>query len=219
MPPQQTPNQEVFAQAVKQYQSAQRITDDGILGPTTWKHIRAELPAARNNPNSSKGGAAPWIVVARGELGTKEFAGDKHNPRVIEYLKTTGSWWSTDETPWCSGFVNWVMQQAGYTGTNSAKAISWLTWGKKVSEPVLGAIGVISYGGGKGHVGFVVGTQGKNVLLLGGNQSNQVSINRTPVSKFSAFVVPQDYEAQSAAPTVEGSEKGVHQDLSYESTR
>jgi uncharacterized protein (TIGR02594 family) len=94
---------------------------------------------------------------AKGELGTAEIEGSKHNPRVLEYLHTTGSWWRDDETAWCSGFVNWTTVHSGIGGTNSARALSWTGYGQTLNNPAVGSIGVIDWGGGKGHVGFVAG--------------------------------------------------------------
>ena len=125
-------------------------------------------------------------------------AGSKHNPKIIEYHSTTGGF-NSDETPWCSSFVNWVMKKAGYGGTNSAMAISWAKWGQKIDQPAYGAIGVIDWDGvagpgWKGHVGFVVGMKGNSVLMLGGNQSNAVNVKAFGTSLMIAYVYPSGFE-------------------------
>jgi peptidoglycan hydrolase-like protein with peptidoglycan-binding domain len=44
LPPQQTPNQEGFTRAVRQYQSRfPRLVVDGIIGPNTWRQLRADM--------------------------------------------------------------------------------------------------------------------------------------------------------------------------------
>lgn len=117
-----------------------------------------------------------WITIAKRELGTEEIIGGS-NSRIEEYLRTTGKN-TTDETPWCSAFVNWVMSQAGYKGTNSALAHSWADWGDPVAPGTLGSIVVFTRGKG-GHVGFCVGYDSRtgNIKLLGGNQSDKVRIS------------------------------------------
>ncbi len=71
-----------------------------------------------------------WLTIARGELGVKEKAGKEANPRIIEYFEAAGSNVSSDEVAWCSAFMCWVMEQAGYPSTNNAAARSWLKYGK-----------------------------------------------------------------------------------------
>jgi len=96
-----------------------------------------------------------WMEIAKKEIGQKEIAGKDNNARIVQYHSTTTLKATKDETPWCSSFVNWVMTQSGYKGTNSASAFSWKSWGKRVSEPCSGAIAVFDHGKGAGHVGFV----------------------------------------------------------------
>ena len=79
----------------------------------------------------------PWLEIAEREQGVAEVPGAGDNPRVVDYLMSTtlGSLENqNDETPWCSAFVNWCMEQAGIKGTNSAWARSWLDWGKEPEE-------------------------------------------------------------------------------------
>jgi|GEM_PF-1920779 len=154
------------------------------------------LGSSSTNNAESEVDKLPWMEIAKGELGVTEIAGANHNPRIIEYHGTTTLKATTDETPWCSSFVNWCMTQANITGTNSASALSWKNWGTKLVKPVYGCIGVIDRGGGKGHVGFVVGKNSKgDIILLGGNQSNKVQQSTYPNNKnnFVAFVYPTGY--------------------------
>lgn len=149
------------------------------------------------------GSPAPpgWVSVATEEVGVKEKAGKKrHHGRIVEYHATTTLQAQDDETPWCSSFVNWVMKETGYSGTGSALALSWSTWGDEIAKPALGSIGVIDWGKqdakkkGKGHVGFVVGRTAKgSLVLLGGNQSD--SVTRTAFARkfFVSFRVPKGF--------------------------
>lgn len=125
--------------------------------------------------------------IALHEIGVQEQNGSKHNPRIIEYHGCTSLKATADEIPWCAAFVNWCLRVAGVVGTNSARARSFLTWGVPVSltEAQRGDIVVLSRGNNisEGHVGFYTGCKDNNVLLLGGNQSNRVSISTFPLSK------------------------------------
>jgi uncharacterized protein (TIGR02594 family) len=73
---------------------------------------------------------------------------------------------------------------AGFPGTGNASARSWLEWGGvSLDFPVYGCVVVLwrgSKNGALGHVGFFVGMQGPKLLLLGGNQGNEVSIRPYP---------------------------------------
>lgn len=118
----------------------------------------------------------PWLKIARAELGQKEFMpGD--NPRIVEYHSVTALKASDDETPWCSSFVSWCLEKSGILSTRNAWARSYLSWGDKLDKPRLGCIVVFSRGTTSGHVGFFLGETVDSIKLLGGNQSNAVTIS------------------------------------------
>jgi len=139
--------------------------------------------------------------IAMKELGTAEIFGDSHrnggdNVRIVEYHAATSLRAQSDEVPWCASFVNWCLKKASLSGTNSARARSFLTWGVTVSleKAERGDIVVLSRNDARGshrnggtnaqfgHVGFFAGQEGKSVLILGCNQSNKVSISPYPTS-------------------------------------
>jgi len=137
-----------------------------------------------------------WFSLAEEEKDTSEVAGDEDNPRIIEYLKSV-SWPKEfklhDEISWCSAFVNFCMLSAGETGTNSAAARSWLRWGQHLKNPRFGCVVVMRRGTGwQGHVGFWIGTKGKNMVVLGGNQGNKVCIASFPESSLLGYRWPND---------------------------
>lgn len=126
-----------------------------------------------------------WVEIARKEIGVKEIKGRKHNPRILEYWNTAFSaigqkpWYRDDETPWCGGFIGYVMAEAGlkhHIPKMFPRAAEWLNVGTYLHKPAYGCIVVFSRRGG-GHVGIVVG-QDKygNLMVLGGNQGDMVSI-------------------------------------------
>lgn len=175
------------------------------IGDSEWvsgDFIKEGKPA-KVSTGKGKGPKPSWISIAEGEIGQKEIKGAKHNKRVLEYHSTTGKF-GTDEVPWCASFANWVMGKAGKGGTGSALAMSFKNYGKKLKKPAYGSLAVFSYGGGKGHVGFVVGKQGSRLLVLGGNQSDSVKISSFSTSKIVAYVVPGDYEVPAEAYNLDG---------------
>jgi uncharacterized protein (TIGR02594 family) len=126
----------------------------------------------------------PWMEFALREYGIRQVSGRGRTVNVTAYLKATGVGQSSDETPWCSAFVNWCMLMAGFPGTKQASARSWLEWGQPLDFPVYGCVTVLwrgSRNSSLGHVGLFVGFYGDSLLLLGGNQGRAVSVR--PYSK------------------------------------
>ena len=140
----------------------------------------------------------PWLKIARQELGVAEKPGATHNPRIIEYLKSTtlGSPENQqDETPWCSAFVNWVLQKAGVEPrTNSAWARSWLNWGVATDNPIPGTIAVFSRGQNAGHVAFYLDEDEDRIKVLGGNQGNAVSVAWYPRTALLGYREPEGWQ-------------------------
>jgi uncharacterized protein (TIGR02594 family) len=127
----------------------------------------------------------PWMKYAIAEVGVKEVPGDSDNPRVVEYLKTVG--FSKDSTEWCSAFVNWCMKCAGAErtlaetkrkGVSAAGAKSWMAWGLPIASPRFGTITVLNRppDPASGHVAFYIGEYSDQLLLLGGNQKEEVRV-------------------------------------------
>lgn len=121
-----------------------------------------------------------WMARARREIGVKERAGAAHHPRILEYHNATRLHADADEVPWCSAFACWVMEQSGIASPRSAAARSWLKWGRPLLLPQPGCVVVLERPTadhpGSGHVAFYVGQQDGKLLLLGGNQANQVCV-------------------------------------------
>lgn len=120
----------------------------------------------------------PWIKYARAQIGVREIKGPKHNSIIVQMwkmIKRGGI--KDDETPWCAAFVGACLEAVGVTSSRFESASSYLEWGVKCPF-IYGAIAVIKRTGGSGyHVGFVVGVSARgNVLILGGNQGDTVSI-------------------------------------------
>ena len=134
----------------------------------------AELKQPQNNDPS-------WLRLAISELGQREVKGPSHNARIIGYHQTTRLAAKTDETPWCSSFMSWIMIEAGYVSTRSAAASSWKEYGVACSQ-VRGAIAVFKRTGGH-HVGIIAGVGNGHLWILGGNQGDAVSIAKYPTAR------------------------------------
>jgi len=137
----------------------------------------------------------PWLVHAWAELGQREIAGPRSNPRIVDYIRRSGHpSLADDSTAWCAAFVGACLERAGISGTGSLMARSYLDWGLATVEPEPGTIAVLSRGPDPrfGHVGFVVGLTEANVILLGGNQSDAVTVEAFPLGRLLALRRPSE---------------------------
>jgi len=135
----------------------------------------------------------PWMAHAQGELGTEEVPGPGDNPRIVEYHMACDDTVTDDEVAWCSSFVNWCMMQSGIERTRSRAARSWMGWGSGLLVPCYGCVGVIwreAIDSWKGHVGFVVDQTDSHIVMLGGNQGNEVSVRRYAKGRLLGYRMP-----------------------------
>lgn len=121
-----------------------------------------------------------WMETARTLIGVKEIAGPQHSKPIMSWLAKLRAWWTDDETPWCGVFVAHVMQANNLPfPKNWMRAKAWSDYGSRLLPERIapGAILVFERKGG-GHVGFYVGEDDLCYHVLGGNQSNMVTISR-----------------------------------------
>lgn len=141
-------------------------------------------------------GDPDWLADAFLEIGVREIAPDD-SPRIVEYHQHTSLGATNDETPWCSSYCCYVIDNAGFTSTNSAAAQSWLRWGRVIDTPERGCIviferldedgNIIPH---RGHCGFWLGEDETNVWVLGGNQKNRVSVDTYPRARVLGYRWP-----------------------------
>ncbi|MEM6381429.1 MAG: TIGR02594 family protein [Pseudomonadota bacterium] len=145
-----------------------------------------------------------WLEQAQLHLGTKEWAGARHNPAIVAFFKLAGfPGFRDDETPWCAAFANAVLKQAGHVGTGKLTARSFLKWGRALYTPERGAVAVFRRGRStwQGHVGFVVGSTATHLDILGGNQSDAVTCSAYPRSKLLGLRWPASVPTQTELRT------------------
>ncbi|CAB5220252.1 TIGR02594, TIGR02594 family protein [uncultured Caudovirales phage] len=156
-----------------------------------------------------------WMAVAKSYLGTREGPGAANNPVVVELFKLAGHpEVKDDETAWCAAFVGGVLAKAGLSGSRLLNARSYETWGQALPQnvPVYGCVGVKKRAGGQawqGHVGFVVGASASQIILLGGNQGDSVSVAAFPRADFTAFRYPSKIALPKTAYPLPGSVAGA----------
>jgi uncharacterized protein (TIGR02594 family) len=154
----------------------------GTVGPKTI----AALGLNDNEPI-----APPWVTEARRFLGLHEVK----NAKVLDKAFRLDA----SETAWCGAFVGMVIATAlpkEPLPANPLGSRNWLKFGKPLSDPQIGAIAVFWRGsktGWQGHVGIVVGHDKTHLHILGGNQSDSVSIARVAKSRLLGYRWPVTY--------------------------
>lgn len=136
----------------------------------------------------------PWMTYASTFIGLKEVKGAKHNQTILGWAKNLGRKvgivFNNDELAWCGLFAGEIMNNAGITPPNiCVRASEWAKFGVGLSEGAFGAVVVFSRKGG-GHVGFYVSEDETTYHILGGNQSDSVSVTRIEKSRMSAIRWP-----------------------------
>lgn len=132
-----------------------------------------------------------WIDIARKHIGLKEVPGSANNATIVKWLIELNAWWRSDLTPWCGTFCAACLKEAGITPPKAFyRAKAYLDWGMPLAVPTYGCIVVFTRTGG-GHVGFVVGKDEKNrLLVLGGNQGDAVSVAPFDMSRVAGYRWP-----------------------------
>ncbi len=132
-----------------------------------------------------------WVLEARKHINLREIKGPQHAAEILQFwrdIKRGGI--KDDETPWCAAFVGAMLERVGIQSTRFESARSYLTWGTELREPVPGCIVVFTRDGG-GHVGFVVGqNENRDLLVLGGNQSDAVNVRAFPRARVTGYRWP-----------------------------
>lgn len=139
-----------------------------------------------------------WLAKAASYLGTKEIPGKLHNARILGWWAKIRAPFRDDETPWCAAFVGGVLEECGIASTRSASARSYTKWGVKLDGPKIGAVVVFWRGspsGWSGHVGFIVGKDDAgNLMVLGGNQGNEVSVKPFALDRVLSYHWPKSHD-------------------------
>ena len=154
-----------------------------------------------------------WLVEAKAHIGTKEIPGKQHNSKILGWLRSLKAWWAEDETPWCGTFVAHCLQEAGLPIIkNWFRAKDWASYGSNLRSTHVapGAILVFAREGG-GHVGFYVGEDANFFYVLGGNQSNSVSVMKLAKARCIAIRWPKGVPVTGAPVRMAGGNVSVNE--------
>lgn len=152
---------------------------DGVWGRETREAIAAHLGITKvttpkpMSPNVD----TPWLKLAENALGVREDAGAANDKEVGSYFRDAVGVVHPDSVPWCAAFVGAMLKRCNYPGSGSLMARSYLNWGSALTAPRKGCVVVLKRGSPpSGHVGFAHDWTASSIRLLGGNQSDAVTV-------------------------------------------
>jgi uncharacterized protein (TIGR02594 family) len=122
------------------------------------------------------------LMAAIAEYGTMEMSGTADNPKILSWAEEVGlgQTYSGDSIPWCGLFMAMCAKRANWAQPPGPLwALNWAKWGveRDGGKPMLGDVLVFKRTGG-GHVAMYVGEDLSSWHIIGGNQSDRVSIVR-----------------------------------------
>jgi uncharacterized protein (TIGR02594 family) len=151
----------------------------------------------------------PWLKEAFKLLGVTEGKGAANNPEVLALYAEAGfSGIKADSVAWCAAFKGAMLGRAGYRGSGSLAARSYLHYGEVIepNDAKRGDTAVFKRGsaGWQGHVGDLLRIDANTVWVIGGNQSlkgtdGAVTISAQPRSSLLGIRRPTAADKLAAA--------------------
>lgn len=167
-------------QVVKQFQKANNLITDGIIGQLTWNKL-FKIAIFPLTPSSVL--VDEVLKIARSQMNVKEATGKNDGIQVEKYLASVSL---GKGFPYCQAFVYWVFNEAckNLKRTNPVpKTAGVLDCFNKAKEKYLvigtpkpGDQGIMSFGAGKGHTFIVNEVDGLYVHTFEGNTSADPTI-------------------------------------------
>lgn len=184
--------------ALRAFQKANGLPETGQADAQTVAALRSEPSAAHAGamiaaPRNAREMAAPWYEWALSQKGVHE---RRNRSLVLSWLKAAASWVSDTNTAWCGAFVRMAIAETLPTEplpTNALSARAWANFGRPLKAPAKGAVLVFwrgSRAGWQGHVGLYAGEDATTYHVLGGNQSDAVTVTRVRKDRLLAIRWP-----------------------------
>lgn len=158
----------------------------------------------------------PWLNEAKRLIGTTEISGPRHNQVILGMGQAAGIHVTDDETPWCGLFVSHCVATTlpdEPMPANPLGARQWLKFGGEVA-PQFGSALIFwreSPSSFKGHVGFYWAEDDLHYHVLGGNQSDSVSVARMVKSRLLGARWPTSVAPRNMRRMVTGATIAVSQ--------
>jgi len=200
--------------AIKAFQLSKGLSPRGVVGPKTRAALAdatavtgaslAQASVSASDPFASL--SMPWLLEAQRCIGINENRGPASNPLIMGWGKRLKISYANDEVPWCGLFVAHCIGSqlpAERLPINPLGARNWGRLGVECKVPQPGAVMVFwrkSTTSGFGHVAFYIGEDNNSYHVLGGNQSDTVSVTRMPRMRFITARWPTTAPAPAGGP-------------------
>ena len=202
---------------------------DGAFGPLTRKALlrfqelegirasgtacAASVARLRAGPSASRdplpGNVRPvWLAELERRSGLHE---TRNREALVDWLRAGLYLGDPGKLPWCGDALETVFARTLPDEPLPSRpfwAQSWIGFGRGLSGPAVGAVGVIRWDAARGHCGLVTAWDGDAVELLGGNTSDRIAAKRFARKHFLGFRWPltapfEEFEAVDALGTPE----------------
>lgn len=157
--------------AIRAFKRSIGFKDRAYLGPLTLDALFKQTPQTAD---------LPWMAAASGILGLHE---KRDLARLTKWFDKSVSWIDPRDIAWCGAFVATAHRMADPSIKIPDNPLGARNWGKfgVACQPVFGATLTfwrVSKASWQGHVGFYWGEDADAYHVLGGNQSNAVTVTR-----------------------------------------
>lgn len=197
-------------QALRGFQRAHNLRETGLADSATVSKLRQKSPSV-TPPKQDLYSLYPWMTLALRKKGLLE---GRDNKELRDFLKSDGATLGDPaKLPWCGDFVETCIAlalQNEALPVNPYLARNWRKFGK-ATESGFGTVLVFwrthKTKSTNGHVCFYVGEDDLYYYVLGGNQSNSVSIAKLDKERLLEARAPltfPDFKAQKVLMTASG---------------
>lgn len=189
--------------ALLEFQRRKKLKQSGVADNNTVAALRMEPGKRRQEaivaPDERM---PPWMAEMHRRLGLHE---KRDNASLSHWLRIGKFLGNPAKLPWCGDAIETCVVKTlpnEPVPTNPFWAQAWKGFGVDAKGPKVGAIGVIRWSARAGHVGIVAGydSDRRRVLLLGGNQSDAITLSWFPLSRFIAFRWPRSFPIRVYPP-------------------
>lgn len=150
------------------------------------------IPPTPNPPYAPTAKSPPWVRIAWDEMGMRDKSQSFLQSRVADYLTVFGSPVTSAPKDWSAAFISWCLNRAGRPIVSGNDNNLFLKYGERLAAPTEGCIVMFRFPSSAGisHVGFYLYESMGRIAVIGGNQSDAVSVSHFSKTSVVAYIQP-----------------------------